>query len=149
MVSDMQIQQVDGDEKVVVWQWRRHRRCVGLARAQLRKALAAWGLGELEFAAVAVLSELVANAVVHARVSPGREIRTRFLVVEGGVRIEVHDASDQLPVPRLPDESGGYGLALVAELAERWGVEERGGVGKCVWATVTCSAGASGGISMR
>ncbi len=137
MVSAMRLQQVDSDETVMVWQWRRHRRCVGLARAQLRKALAAWGLGELEFAAVAVLSELVANAVVHARVPPGREIRTRFVVVEGGVRIEVHDGSELPPVPRVPDASGGYGLALVAELAERWGVEARGGAGKCVWATIS------------
>ncbi|WP_407560494.1 ATP-binding protein [Streptomyces sp. 184] len=131
------------NEHVVVWQWRRNRRCVGLARAQLRKALGAWGLGAVEFAAVAVLSELVANAVVHARVPAGREIRTRFLAVEGGVRIEVHDACDAWPLPRVPDESGGYGLLLVAELADGWGVEKRRGVGKCVWAVVT-SSGAGG-----
>ncbi|MFW6691990.1 ATP-binding protein, partial [Streptomyces sp. MAR4 CNX-425] len=74
---------------------------------------------------------------MHARVPPGREIHTRFLRLDGGVRIEVHDVSDDRPVPRTPDESGGYGLMLVAELASAWGVEKRQGVGKCVWATVT------------
>lgn len=126
-----------GQEQAVVWHWRRHRRCVAPARAQLRKTLARWGMGELESAAVSVLSELVANAVVHARVPPGREILTRFLRLSDGVRIEVHDASDVRPVPRVPDESGGYGLRLVDELSARWGVEERGGVGKCVWAVIT------------
>ncbi|MFW6692462.1 ATP-binding protein [Streptomyces sp. MAR4 CNX-425] len=124
-------------QQPVKWSWTRHRRCVGLARAQLRKMLARWGMAELEFAAVAVLSELVANAVVHARVPPGREVHTRFVPVDGGVRIEVHDASGELPVPRVPDESGGYGLTLVDELSARWGVAERGGVGKCVWAVIT------------
>ncbi|GAA2117425.1 ATP-binding protein [Streptomyces synnematoformans] len=110
-----------------------------MARAQLRKALARWGMAELEFAAVVVLSELVTNAVVHARVPPGRGVLTRFVPLEDGVRIEVHDASDEWPVPRVPDESGGYGLTLVDELSARWGVAERGGVGKCVWAVITAA----------
>jgi anti-sigma regulatory factor (Ser/Thr protein kinase) len=91
---------------------------------------------------VSVLSELLANAVVHARVPPGREIHTRFVPLNDGVRIEVHDASDEPPVPRVPDESGGYGLALVSGLSTSWGVEKRRGVGKCVWATVTADRGA-------
>jgi len=86
---------------------------------------------------VSILSELLANAVVHARVPPGREIETRFIRMSTGVRIEVHDASDERPVLRAPDESGGFGLQLVDSLSTRWGVEERDGVGKCVWADVT------------
>ncbi|MFF0723492.1 ATP-binding protein [Streptomyces sp. NPDC004134] len=121
---------------VVKWQWRRHRRCVGLARAQLRKALAGWGMAELEESAVLVVSELVTNAVVHARVPPGREIQTRFVRQDGGVRIEVHDASSVWPVRRAPDEAGGYGLLLVETLSSWWGVAERDGVGKVVWAVV-------------
>lgn len=121
---------------VMKWQWRRHPRCVGLARAQLRKALAGWGMAGIEESAVLVLSELVTNAVVHARVPPGREIQARFVRVVRGVRIEVHDASGAWPVRRVPDESGGYGLLMVETLASRWGVTERGGVGKAVWAVV-------------
>lgn len=125
----------------VKWQWRRHRGCVGLARAQLRKALAGWGMGELEESAVLVVSELVTNAVVHARVPPGREIQTRFVRQDRGVRIEVHDASSVWPVPRVPDEDGGYGLLLVETLSSRWGVAERRGVGKVVWAVVLAPVG--------
>ncbi|WBB63663.1 ATP-binding protein [Streptomyces sp. WMMC500] len=124
------------DTHVMTWQWRRHPRCVGLARAQLRKALARWGMAGIEESAVLVVSELVTNAVVHARVPPGREILTRFVRQDGGVRIEVHDASGVWPVRRVPDGSGGYGLVLVETLASRWGVAERDGVGKAVWAVV-------------
>lgn len=142
-MPELAMRQPTSDRKhEVVWHWRRHRRCVGLARAQLRKTLARWDMAEVEFAAVSVLSELVANAVVHARVPPGREIQTRFVPLNDGVRIEVHDASDEPPVPRAPDESGGYGLALVSGLSDRWGVEKRRGVGKCVWALVTADTSA-------
>ncbi|WP_258563183.1 ATP-binding protein [Streptomyces phytophilus] len=124
------------DTSVMKWQWRRHPRCVGLARAQLRKALAGWGLAGIEESAALVVTELMTNAVVHAHVPPGREIQTRFLRQENGVRIEVHDASDVWPKQREPDESGGYGLLMVEQLATRWGVAERGGIGKVVWAEV-------------
>ncbi|AEW95815.1 hypothetical protein SCATT_34440 [Streptantibioticus cattleyicolor NRRL 8057 = DSM 46488] len=85
-----------------------------------------------------VLSELLTNAVRHARVSPGREIETRFVRVGDGVRIEVHDADDRWPVAREmgADAPGGRGLLLVAALADVWDVAPREGVGKVVWAEV-------------
>ncbi|GAA2135868.1 ATP-binding protein [Streptomyces synnematoformans] len=130
------------DERAVMtWQWRRHPRCVALARSQMRKALARWGLAGIEGPAVLVVSELVTNAIVHARVSPGREILTRFVRQDGGVRIEVHDASEDRPVPRTPDSDGGYGLHLVEQMADEWGVAERA-IGKAVWAVVVDPAGA-------
>jgi serine/threonine-protein kinase RsbW len=64
---------------------------------ELRKTLAGWGLVVIEDAALIALSELVTNAVRHARVSPGREIETHCLRASGGVRIEVHDAADAWP----------------------------------------------------
>ncbi|WP_329595354.1 ATP-binding protein [Streptomyces sp. NBC_01362] len=91
--------------------WSRHPRCVSLARAELRSALAGWGLSEWEESAVLVLSELLTNAGRHARVSPGREIETRFRPLGDGVRIEVHDASDAPPEAREPEPGacGGQG----------------------------------------
>nr|WP_309505521.1 ATP-binding protein [Streptomyces phytophilus] len=118
---------------------------MGLARAQLRKALAGWGMAGIEESAVLVVSELVTNAVVHARVPPGREIQTRFVRQDRGVRIEVHDASSVWPVRRMPSESGGYGLLVVEALASRWGVAEREGVGKAVWAVVADPGGNASG----
>lgn len=125
------------------WQWRRHPRCVALARSQMRKALARWDLVGIEGRAVLVVSELVTNAVVHARVR-GREVATRYVRLDGGVRIEVHDASDEPPVPRAPDDDGGFGLYLVEQFADRWGVADRGGIGKCVWAAVLDPAAVRG-----
>jgi hypothetical protein len=37
------------------------------------------------------------------------------------MRVEVSDGSKQGARPKTPSEQGGYGLALVAELATRWG----------------------------
>jgi anti-sigma regulatory factor (Ser/Thr protein kinase) len=100
----------------------------------------AWGLADLCDTAELVLSELVTNAVRHARRQRGRRIGTRYERVRGGVRIEVHDASDRWPELRKVDEDdeSGRGLALVDALTgARWGVSEREGVGKLVWAVVT------------
>ncbi|GAA2113855.1 hypothetical protein [Streptomyces synnematoformans] len=69
---------------------------MALARSQMRKALARWDLAGIEERTVLVASELVTNAVVHARVR-GREVATRYLRLDGGVRIKVHDASDERP----------------------------------------------------
>lgn len=131
----------------VVLRWSRHPRCVRLARFELRKALAGWGLGVLEESAVLVLSELLTNAGRHARVSPGREIETWFQPLPGGLRIEVHDASSEKPEPRVADADAeeGRGLALVAALADEWGVADRDGVGKLVWAELSLPTGAADG----
>ncbi|MBT2366825.1 ATP-binding protein [Streptomyces sp. ISL-10] len=125
----------------MVRRWTRHPASVGRARSELRKALANWCLNAVEDAALLVLSELVTNAVRHAHVSPGREIETRYLREADGVRIEVHDAADERPAARVPEESGGWGLGLVDTLADRWGVDKRDGVGKSVWAVVIAPAG--------
>ncbi|MDQ0941781.1 ATP-binding protein [Streptomyces sp. V1I1] len=122
----------------MVCRWARHPRCVGLARVELRKALA-WGLAEIEDTALVVLSELVTNAVRHAHVSPGREIETRFQLAGEDLRIEVHDDADEWPRKHVAagDSECGRGLVLVSVLADRWGVGERGGSGKAVWALMT------------
>ncbi|MFC8827185.1 ATP-binding protein [Streptomyces sp. NPDC057137] len=123
----------------VVLRWSRHPRCVGLARWELRKALAGWGLASLEEAAVLVLSELLTNAGRHACVSPGREIETWYVRMSDTLRIEVHDASPEWPEVREPDPESpdGRGLALVAALADSWGVKDRNGPGKSVWAELS------------
>jgi anti-sigma regulatory factor (Ser/Thr protein kinase) len=73
-----------------------------------------------------LVSELVTNAVRHARLAPGDVIH---LIVEIGaraLRVEVHDPGGGF-VPRepAPDPArpSGWGLYLVDELADRWGVD--------------------------
>lgn len=105
------------------------------ARKALRQHLQIWGVdGELADAAELLLSELVANAV-QAQASAGSEVGVRFAWADGRLRLEVRDASDELPVMNdaKEDEECGRGLVLVDALASGWGVD-RDGTGKTVWA---------------
>ncbi|MFG2211568.1 ATP-binding protein [Streptomyces sp. NPDC048638] len=73
-----------------------------------------------------IVAELAANAALHGRV-PGRSFRLTLAVAPPAtLRIEVTDTrGDRLPIrtytAEAPAESG-YGLLLVGELADRWGV---------------------------
>jgi anti-sigma regulatory factor (Ser/Thr protein kinase) len=80
-------------------------------------------------------SELVSNAVRHGRAPIELVVDTN----EGEhVRVEVNDASTQLPVPRQPDERGGRGLHLVRAIAARYGWEPQPS-GKTVWIELDAS----------
>ncbi|MGP3981969.1 ATP-binding protein [Streptomyces sp. KR80] len=110
---------------------------MGKARTFLREQACSWKIpDETAETAVLLLSELVTNACKHARVSPGREIWARCLLVEDRMRVEVSDASGDLPRPRQvsPEDESGRGLTLVAALANDWGAHSRPcGIGKTVW----------------
>ena len=69
-----------------------------------------------------VLSELVANAVVHGQ---GSTIEVRVAATDGVIRGEVVDDGDGFTVPARPepDALGGRGLSIVDTLAQDWGVE--------------------------
>ncbi|MEV0264236.1 ATP-binding protein [Streptomyces sp. NPDC050617] len=123
-----------------------HRRSPGLARAALRNRLQEWGIGgEVADAAELLLSELVANAV-KASAEPGgagRDVGVRFTLAAGRLRVEAVDGGDGWPVLNQAegDDECGRGLAVVAALADAWGVAPHE-AGKAVWAelTVTNSA---------
>ncbi|WP_413808551.1 ATP-binding protein [Streptomyces sp. OE57] len=133
------MQQTGSNGREVVGHWAHDPRSVGRARAELREALAGWGLVTVEGTAQIVLSELLTNAIRHTRVSAGQEIETRYRCEGDSVRIEVHDASDERPEPRNPscEVAHGRGLVLVEALADRWGVTPCPVVGKSVWAVLT------------
>ncbi|WP_329182617.1 ATP-binding protein [Streptomyces sp. NBC_01477] len=123
---------------VIAHRWAYDPENVQRARDELRLHLAKWGTPvEVMESAVLVLSELFTNALRHARQPEGRHVETRFERRASGVRIEVHDAGETRPERREvhPDEECGRGLVLVDALTGgRWGVGERAGVGKMVWA---------------
>ena len=86
-----------------------------------------WGAGDLAGDVALVVTELAANAFVHAR-----SAFTVILSVHDDVlRISVRDA--------VPLDGAGlraaplHGLAVVDALASRWGVESLGNAGKTVW----------------
>lgn len=127
------------DSPANVTLWPATSRSVHRARHVLVEKLNAWGMGGLVDVAALVLSELLTNSVRHGRVDGGREVGTRFIREDSGIRIEVHDASSEKPEMREPsaDDDSGRGLLLVEALTGgRWGVSDRDGVGKLVWAYV-------------
>ena len=86
-----------------------------------------------------LLSEVVANAVIHAGSEP--EVAVRLL--DGYLRVEVADDSDIMPEPRPADSEslGGRGLHILESEAARWGVSRRPGGGKSVWFDVAVFPG--------
>ena len=70
-----------------------------------------------------LVSELVTNAVRHAG---GEAVRLVVALTGSLLRIEVHDPGrgfELKPPPDDPLRSSGWGLVLVEELADRWGID--------------------------
>jgi anti-sigma regulatory factor (Ser/Thr protein kinase) len=73
-----------------------------------------------------LISELVTNAVRHADLDAGDAIDLVIDIADQMLRVEVHDPGGGfVPSTPSPDPArpSGWGLYLVAELADRWGVE--------------------------
>lgn len=86
--------------------------------------------------AVLLTSELVTNAVVHARGPMGLEV----VRDDGGVEICVADGAHDNPVVRHPGlfSDSGRGMAIVASVASAWGVRHTP-TGKVVWFVLSTS----------
>jgi hypothetical protein len=97
-----------------------------LARHFAVATLRGWGAGDVADDAALVVTELAANAILHAH--------TAFTVILSAradlLRISVRDASplhgELRPAPL-------HGLGAVDAMASRWGVEALGNAGKTVW----------------
>jgi anti-sigma regulatory factor (Ser/Thr protein kinase) len=104
----------------------------GDARHRLAPVLGAWGLsGQQGADALLVMSELVSNAVEHARTP----LVLRVSLTGTSVLIEVSDDSQAGPELRPRDslELRGRGLQFVDALARAWSWSPAGN-GKTVWA---------------
>ena len=90
-----------------------------------------WGRDDLTTSGALLVTELVTNAILHARTM------VRVILERGAdfVRVEVRDGSPVRPALRNHglDATTGRGLALVSQLADSWGVDVDG-TGKVVWA---------------
>lgn len=91
-------------------------------------------IGECEI----VVSELVTNAIRHAKPLPDGTIRVHWKVRPPRVEVEVSDGgSEDVPMPKPKAEwvNAGRGLRIVRSLAHEWGVtDERHG--RTVWASL-------------
>ena len=74
-----------------------------------------------------LVSELVTNSVRHGPTSEGATVRLFVGVGRERLRVEVSDDAAGGARPQSPTQDGGYGLALVAALATRWGAGREGG----------------------
>ena len=94
-----------------------------------------------------LVSEVVTNAVRHAGLAHGDPIRLLIATDDGVLRVEVHDRGAGFR-PRVaepepdPEDGSGWGLFLVDELADEWGIES--GSQNCVWFELTRTPLASG-----
>ncbi|WP_128377141.1 SpoIIE family protein phosphatase [Streptomyces cavernae] len=100
------------------------------ARRNACRQLAEWGLEEAVFITELVVSELVTNAIRHAR--PPIQLR---LIHDRSLICEVSDGSTTAPHLRRARtfDEGGRGLLLVAQLTQAWGTRQ-GHNGKTIWA---------------
>jgi len=82
-----------------------------------------------------VVSELVTNSILHARLSPNDHISLTVMVSAGSVRGRVCDPGPGFEVPSEPRPQpslrGGWGLPIVETISDRWGVEQNSY--SCVW----------------
>ena len=132
---------------------------VAVARGRIAAELRDAGLFATAVAdAALVTSELLSNAILHARPLPDARVRVAWIVSASSVEVIVSDGgSVTRPRASRPSLSsiGGRGLGIVEHLASSWGVrgDERG---TTVWAVLPAPRdggagppGGSGGSSGR
>jgi CheY-like chemotaxis protein len=102
-----------------------------LARRFVDETLRRWDCADVLDVVELLVSELVTNAISHAR-SPAE---VSVVLHRDRIRIEVEDLSSATPrVKQLESESlNGRGLAIVERLSSAWGVDELQSGGKIVW----------------
>lgn len=105
-----------------------------VARNVITVRVTQWGCGSVVDNVALVVSELVANAIMHAG-------RAALIVVscaddDRHILIEVHDRAATFPrIRERRDGPGGLGLRIVDELCQQWGTSTTA-TGKYVWAIV-------------
>lgn len=119
-----------GADRVATWDLPADPALVSQARALTGRQLIDWGLEPLAFTTELIVSELVTNAIRHARGPIAlRLIRAQILICE------ISDGSLSAPHLRRArtTEEGGRGVFLIAQLATRWGTRYTTN-GKTIWA---------------
>jgi anti-sigma regulatory factor (Ser/Thr protein kinase) len=101
-----------------------------VARAEVTECCRELGIGgSLCQSLILLVSEVVSNAVRHSPADPSEPVGFLASFGERTIRVTVSDAGNGFtPRPRDPARSqDGYGLYLLEKVADRWGVDSRGG----------------------
>ena len=116
---------------------------IAVARRWLTSELLEAGAGEPAISdAALVASELLTNALRHARPLTGQKLRIAWTMGAGAVELCVTDGGAVTrPREGWPSASslGGRGLAIVSRLSRRWGVSA-GEASTTVWAVLEAQA---------
>jgi len=111
---------------------------VGTARRTIRRRLTALGVGRALLDDVeVVVSELLGNAVRHARPIAGGAVLVAWRVTHTGVLVKVTDGGSSRRVESRGSgvlAETGRGLRIVDGLAADWGVVDHLGGSRTVWA---------------
>jgi hypothetical protein len=86
-------------------------------------------LAELRAPVILLVSDLVAKVVARGATSPDGTLSLRLDSRPDRVRVEVSGAGTAMegrPRPRIDPIEDGFGLALLDQLADRWGVKGDG-----------------------
>jgi anti-sigma regulatory factor (Ser/Thr protein kinase) len=106
-------------------------RSVAEARTRVSEAIGPHLENGIDETLKLLVSEVVTNAVRHGGSDGPVELHASW---NSEIRVAVQDHGDGFthrPRAEEPDEPGGFGLYLVGQLADRWGVETDGGT--TVW----------------
>ncbi|MBO2445528.1 ATP-binding protein [Actinomadura barringtoniae] len=107
---------------------------VRVPRKLAEVALENWGLSRLAPTVALVVTELVTNAWKEV---PGSEVEIGLYLRGIWLRLEVWDCSNVIPeMPKGLDleAEGGRGLWVASHMADKFGIDPRGGGGKTIWA---------------
>ena len=117
---------------------------VGVARRRLAADLTAAGIFDGAVGdAVLVVSELLSNAIRHARPLPGENLQVAWAVDDDAVEVAVSDGgapTRPMPAQATVSSLGGRGLGIVDYLSRQWGVRSDDS-GLTVWAVLAAPAG--------
>lgn len=119
-------------ERRVLHSFRPHARAAAKARAALDASLDLFSevLDEERLDDLRLLtSELVSNSVRHAGQPKVAPIHVRVSVTSASVRVAVVDSGpgfDAAEKAVRPDDDAGWGLFLLEQLADRWGMDRDG-----------------------
>ena len=112
---------------------------VAVARQRLAADLSAAGIFDAAVGdAVLVVSELLSNAIRHARPLPGANVQVAWALGNDAIEVAVSDGGAATTPERAHaslSALGGRGLDIVEYLARRWGVRSDDS-GHTVWAVL-------------